>query len=199
MSVQYPPSGPAGPQGSGAGTARAGGISGFAVASLVFSLLWLCGVGSVFAIVFGVLALPRIKRRGQSGRGLAVAGLVLGVLGLLAAIGLGLLGGVVDRTHKTRNAEILLQAGGADGVTSADVTYSFGDSTGNAADARLPWSKRERRDLGGLDIVRVVTRNGTASGTVNCRITVNGKVVQSATVTGGHTSASCTYNPVASH
>lgn len=60
--------------------------NGFAVASFVLGLLWLYWVGSVLAIVFGYVALNQIDaRRGrQGGRGMAIAGLILGFVGVLA-------------------------------------------------------------------------------------------------------------------
>jgi hypothetical protein len=58
--------------------------SGLAVASLVLGIVWVFWVGSVLAIVFGHVALSQIKRSygALSGRGMAIAGLVLGYLGL---------------------------------------------------------------------------------------------------------------------
>jgi hypothetical protein len=40
-------------------------------------------VGAVPAIIFGALSLKQIKLRGERGRGMAIAGLVLGILGVL--------------------------------------------------------------------------------------------------------------------
>ena len=62
----------------------------FAVASLVLSLLWLFGLGSLLGVVFGHIALGQIKRSGELGRGLAIGGLVLGYLAL-AVLALGLI------------------------------------------------------------------------------------------------------------
>ena len=57
--------------------------NGFAIASLVLGLIWLWWLGSVLAVVFGHVALRQIRvPAGQSGRGLAIAGLALGYLGL---------------------------------------------------------------------------------------------------------------------
>jgi hypothetical protein len=59
-----------------------------AIVSLVTSLLWLCGVGSLAAIICGHLGLREIDRSSgtQTGRGMAIAGLVIGYLGLIAAV-----------------------------------------------------------------------------------------------------------------
>jgi len=56
--------------------------SGMAVASLVLGLVWFFWVGSVLAVVFGHLALAECQREGKQGQGMAVAGLVLGYIGV---------------------------------------------------------------------------------------------------------------------
>jgi hypothetical protein len=57
-------------------------VSGLAVASLVLGILWIGGLGSILAIIFGPVALYQIHvSRGRIwGTGLAVAGLVLGIV-----------------------------------------------------------------------------------------------------------------------
>jgi hypothetical protein len=67
------------------------GKNGLAVASLVLALVWVCGLGSLLAIIFGIIALKQIKKKGQGGRGLAIAGLVIGSLGLVASVIAGVL------------------------------------------------------------------------------------------------------------
>jgi hypothetical protein len=63
-----------------------------AIVSLISSLVaaLACGIGSVVAIVCGHVALNQIQRSGEAGRGMAIAGLVLGYLGLLATVGAAL-------------------------------------------------------------------------------------------------------------
>jgi hypothetical protein len=56
--------------------------NGFAIASFVLGLVWGFWAGSVLAVIFGHLALNDINRTHKSGRGLAVAGLVLGYIGV---------------------------------------------------------------------------------------------------------------------
>ncbi len=53
-----------------------------AVASLVLGIVWLDWIGSVLALIFGYIALSQIKRRQQGGRGLALAGITLGWIGI---------------------------------------------------------------------------------------------------------------------
>ncbi len=60
--------------------------NGLAIASLVCSLLWMFGLGGVLAIIFGFVARSQIKRSGdgQRGKGLALAGIIIGFAGVLA-------------------------------------------------------------------------------------------------------------------
>ncbi len=55
-----------------------------AIASLVASIVGVCcGIGSIIGIVLGVMALNQIKQTRQAGHGLAIAGIVVGVVTLL--------------------------------------------------------------------------------------------------------------------
>ncbi|SDJ48618.1 protein of unknown function [Frankineae bacterium MT45] len=62
------------------------GTNGMAVASLVLSLFWLYGIGSVLAIVFARKAKRQIAQTGQSGGGMATAGTIIGWLGIAGLI-----------------------------------------------------------------------------------------------------------------
>jgi len=66
-----------------------GDADGFALASLVLSLLWIFGLGSLVAIVFALVALRRIKASHgvEGGKGLASAGLIIGFCGLIGTAG----------------------------------------------------------------------------------------------------------------
>ena len=61
--------------------------NGFAVASLVLGLLWLYWLGSLLAVIFGHVGLSQIgnSQGTEQGRGFAIAGLVLGYVGLAIA------------------------------------------------------------------------------------------------------------------
>lgn len=58
-------------------------ISGLAIASFVLGLLWLGFVGSILAVVFGALAYERIRKGYESGKGLAIAGIIMGAVPLV--------------------------------------------------------------------------------------------------------------------
>ena len=57
---------------------------GMAVASLVLSLVWIGGLGSILGVVFGFVARSEIKRSAgaKSGDGIAIAGIAIGFVGL---------------------------------------------------------------------------------------------------------------------
>jgi hypothetical protein len=58
-----------------------------AIASLVTSFTGLlCILGAIAAIVLGTIALEQIKRTREGGFGLAVAGIVIGVGGVLVSL-----------------------------------------------------------------------------------------------------------------
>lgn len=54
------------------------GTSGMAVAAFVLGLLGIVGVSAILGIIFGIVALNDIRRAPQGGKGLAIAGIVLG-------------------------------------------------------------------------------------------------------------------------
>jgi hypothetical protein len=73
-----------------------------AIASLVSSLVGLlcCGIGPVLGIVFGVIALNQIKQSGQSGRGMAIAGIAISGVIIAAGIVFGIIAALLpSRDH----------------------------------------------------------------------------------------------------
>jgi hypothetical protein len=57
-------------------------MNGLAIASLVVGILWLYWLGSILALIFGYIALHQIKQQNERGRGMAIAGTVLGWIGM---------------------------------------------------------------------------------------------------------------------
>jgi hypothetical protein len=55
-----------------------------AIAAMVLGIVWIYGIGSILALVFGYSAKGQIDASGgrETGRGMAVAGIVLGWVGL---------------------------------------------------------------------------------------------------------------------
>ena len=62
--------------------------NGLAIASLVLGIVWVFGLGSILAVIFGFVGRKQIRQsRGrQGGGGMAVAGIVLGFVGVVGLI-----------------------------------------------------------------------------------------------------------------
>ena len=62
--------------------------NGLAIASLVLGIVWVFGLGSILAVIFGFIGRKQIRQSGgrQSGGGMAVAGIVLGFVGVVGLI-----------------------------------------------------------------------------------------------------------------
>jgi hypothetical protein len=67
-------------------------LNPLALASLVLGMVWVYWLGSILAIVLGCMALRQIRRHRQTGAGLAIAGVVLGCVGMAVLVGALLLG-----------------------------------------------------------------------------------------------------------
>jgi hypothetical protein len=108
----YPPPGQGYPPPPGAAYPQAVGTNGMAIASLVCSLLgWLCGIGPILGIIFGILALNKIKQTGEGGRGLAIAGIAIGavliVFGIIGGI-FSLISGSAEHRYSGAPAAVVL-------------------------------------------------------------------------------------------
>jgi len=79
MSDQYPPNPPQWMPGVQA-PPRPAGTNGLAIASLILGILGICGLSLILGLILGIAALVQIGRTGQSGRGLAIGGIVLSLL-----------------------------------------------------------------------------------------------------------------------
>jgi hypothetical protein len=117
--------------------------NGLAIASLVLSLLWLGGLGSILAVIFGISSRNSIKKSQgrETGDGLALAGLIIGIVGVLGAV--LFYGVVVAATHTlntltTPQVVVLghpLDVSGSDAtgirtVTVYSVSYPVNDASG---------------------------------------------------------------------
>ena len=56
--------------------------NGMAIASMVLGIVWVYWIGSILALIFGYVALKEIRRSKQGGEGMAIAGIVLGWIGV---------------------------------------------------------------------------------------------------------------------
>jgi Domain of unknown function (DUF4190)/Septum formation len=101
------PYGGAGPYGAGAGPYQHGatqygetwpppgqGVSGLAIASFVLGVLGALLLTAVLSVILGIAAMAEIRRSGQRGRGLAIAGFALSGVWVALIVGLIVLGAV---------------------------------------------------------------------------------------------------------
>jgi Na+/proline symporter len=61
------------------------GTDGKAIASLVLSIVWVWGLGSLLAVIFAAVSFSDSRKAGQPKQGMAVAGMVIGIVGLAGA------------------------------------------------------------------------------------------------------------------
>lgn len=78
------------PQPYAAAAPTEGRRNGAAITSLVLGIIGMVlsfwGVVSLAALVFGVVGLQHVRNQGRRGRGLAIAGIVLGAIGVVWGI-----------------------------------------------------------------------------------------------------------------
>jgi hypothetical protein len=70
--------------------------NGMAIASMILGILWLYWIGSILALIFGYIGKNQIDQSQgrQGGRGMAVAGIVLGWIGIGTLVLMFLFGGL---------------------------------------------------------------------------------------------------------
>lgn len=66
----------------GIGTRPSLPVDGFAIASLVLGICWFFWIGSILAVVFGHIAVHHAAQGRNGGKGMAIAGLILGYTGV---------------------------------------------------------------------------------------------------------------------
>ncbi|GAA3468171.1 DUF4190 domain-containing protein [Nonomuraea roseola] len=79
-----PPGGGYDPYGGGYGGPPPSKTNGMAIATLICGLVGLitCGLASIVGAILGHISLGQIKRTGEEGKGMALAGLILSYVGL---------------------------------------------------------------------------------------------------------------------
>lgn len=125
-------------QGFGYGAPPVRPRNGFGIAALVLGLLalvlsWTIIGGIIFgilALIFGLLGRARAKRGESTNGGLSVAGVVLGVIGLLIAIGLLVLGVSLLNSPAGQSYRQCLQQAGGDPARMQQCASEFGRQVG---------------------------------------------------------------------
>jgi hypothetical protein len=117
--------------------------NGLAIASLVLGIIWIFGLGSILAVIFGFVGRKQIRQSGgrQSGDGLAIAGIVLGLIGvvglvlwivLIAVVATNIHNVVCDNNSGSLNGTTCTRFGGNTGSTG-NTGSGFNDSLRTSA------------------------------------------------------------------
>lgn len=133
--------------------------NGLAVASLVLGIVWIAGVGSLLALIFGIVSKRQIRdsRGRQIGSGMATAGIVLGIVGIAGAILWFVLIAVAVSQFNT-----CLNSPNASGCSTGN-TGNFGN-TGNIGNTAPPATKSTDRQPVALE------RSGSAGAAIGFNI-----------------------------
>ncbi|MEV7012205.1 DUF4190 domain-containing protein [Streptosporangium sp. NPDC051022] len=87
--------------------------SGLAVASLLLGIFWLCGLGSLLAVILGHIALSNIRTGREKGHGMAVTGVVFGYVGLVATLFFFVVSVMSSGSPEERTAVVATETAGA--------------------------------------------------------------------------------------
>ena len=136
--VSYGENPPGYGKGPGSGAPPARPRNGFGIAARVLGLLalvlfWTIVGGIVFgilALIFGLLGRARAKRGEATNGGVSLAGIVLGVIGLLLAIGLIALGASLWNSPAGQNYQQCLQQSGGDPAKMQQCLSELSDQVG---------------------------------------------------------------------
>ncbi len=99
------PGGPGAPSAQYGHYAAPRPTNGMAIASVVLGILWINGIGSILALVFGYKAKRQIAERNEAGRGFATAGIVLGWVGVGSLVLVGLIAVIVGLSDPNMSFE----------------------------------------------------------------------------------------------
>jgi heme/copper-type cytochrome/quinol oxidase subunit 2 len=194
--IQQPVAPPAAPPRNGLGTAGfVLGLLGLVISPipLVGVVAWpLAGLG----LILSAVGVARARAGKATNRGLAIAGVVVSVLGLLVSLLWAVVIGkaisdVNDQAtqHHTITYEVTGDA------KAADIDYSTFDAhtilVNTEPSAAVPWTKTVEA-TGFLEGAQFAATAGPDGGSVTCKVVVDGKQTKTATASGPLAVANCT-------
>jgi hypothetical protein len=176
------------------------GTAGFVVGiiGLVFSFIPIIGVVAwplvILGIIFSAIGISRASKGRATNKGLAIAGLVVSIVGLVMCIlWVAVLNKAADDVEQEANREAVIVYEVSGDAANVDVTYTtFGDTsaTNQETVATLPWTK-EVTTKGIVKEGQLIVTTGEGGGSVTCKVTVDGKEVKTQTASGPFAMATC--------
>ncbi|MBB4688616.1 DUF4190 domain-containing protein [Amycolatopsis jiangsuensis] len=177
------------------------GTAGFVLGllGLIFSFIPIIGVVAwplvILGIVFAAVGLTRIRAGKATNKGMAIAGLVLSVLGLVIAIvWTAVFAKAVDDVNTEANRAVTVHYEVTGTAKDASVTYTTlgdgGSSVSQEQPKTLPWTK----DLTAKGLLKggsLTVTTGMSGGEVTCKVVVDGKEAKTSTASGNFATASC--------
>lgn len=149
------------------------------------------------AVIFGIVGLVVKNRR----RGLAIAGLVLGVLSvvvglstqalyssMLDGVGKAISSASAESFDKQHTVSIKIEGDSTD----ANISYTTDGGSEQTDSPKLPFTKEFT--VTGSTFGTVTASNGQTGTKVTCTVTVDGKQVSTNSSSGQYASASCNYD-----
>ncbi len=177
------------------------GTAGFVLGLIgfLFSFIPIIGIIAwplvIVGLVLSLVGVARAAKGVATNRGMAIAGAVLSVLGLIVCVlWTALFGAAANEFDDQAGKEHVVVyevSGDAAGATVVYSTYSEGNgATSQETLAELPWRK-EMAVKGLVSGGTLTVTTGAGGGSVACKITVDGVEKKSATGTGAFSSALC--------
>jgi hypothetical protein len=176
------------------------GTAGFVLGliGLLFSFIPVIGMIAwplvILGVIFSAIGISKANKGRATNKGLAIAGLVVSVVGLaMCILWVAVLGKAANDIDEEANREAVIVYEVSGDATNVNVTYTtFGDSmtSNQETAATLPWTK-EMKTKGLVKEGQLIVTTGETGGTVTCKVTVDGKEVKTATATGVLAIATC--------
>ena len=177
------------------------GTAGFVLGllGLLFSFLPIIGVVAwplvILGVIFSGIGFARARAGKATNRGLAIAGLVVSVLGLVICIvWTTVVTKAVSDVNTEANRTVTVHYEVTGTATDASITYTtLGDngmSTSQEQPKALPWSK----DLSAKGLIKggtLTVTTGANGGEVTCKVVVDGKEAKTSKASGTFATASC--------
>lgn len=178
------------------------GTTGFVLGlvGLLISLIPLLGVLAwplvVLGVIFSALGIARVRKGTATNKGLAIAGLVVSIVGLAACVLWAFVINTADNAleeEAAREIEITYEVTGD--TATADIEYSTysgdGVETHSENAAKVPWTKKVTAK-GLLKGGSLLATTGESGGEITCRVLVDGKETEVGTASGPYAMATCT-------